>query len=272
MDAVSGRALGPVVWNGPDGPVALPPKQRLLFGILCVDSGTTIPTASLVSSMWGDAPPPSATASLHAHVSKLRRAIGSVVERGSGGYRLGLDPLATDVGRFAALVRDARRLQAAGDRPAAAESLAAALDQWSGEPLADVEVSDSVRAVQVRLAEQRWCARQVFFDLSLETGRDADLVPTLEQAAAEDPNREWVWAQLMTALYRSGRQADALNAFQRARRHLVEEVGLEPGPELVRLERAVLAHDSRLLRSARSCTANVRRARCRSSVGMRLSM
>ena len=189
----------------------------------------------LVEELWGESPPATAQKMLHNQVSALRRALGrnGRLETQGSGYRLKVDPGELDVARFEELVARGRA-QIDEDPGAAAETLRQALGLWRGPALSDLAYEQFAQGEIGRLEEQRWAAFEARCEAELALGRHAELVGELEAAVAEQPLRERLRGQLMLALYRCGRQAEALEAYRRARATLVEEVGVEPGAELRR--------------------------------------
>jgi predicted ATPase/DNA-binding SARP family transcriptional activator len=224
-------------------------KRRALLAVLLLHHRDGVVSADrLIDELWGEAPPATAAKSLQVHVSELRRELGEgqpIVTRPTG-YAAELGPGALDLDVFERRLDDARRLRAAGDLAAAAAAQHEALALFRGPPLADVELLGRDSGEGARLDGVRLAALEDRLELDLALGRHADAIPELEALVAEHPYRERLHAHLMLALYRAGRQADALDAFRRARAVLVEELGLDPGPELQRLEAAVLAHDPAL--------------------------
>ena len=196
-----------------------------------------------IDELWSESPPPAAQASLRVAISKLRQLLGEehrhVLETVPGGYRLALDEQQLDSARFEALLAAARSQPPA----AAAALLDEALALWRGPPLADLAGYAFARTEADRLAELRLAIREERAVADLALGRHRELVPELAALVDESPYRERPRAQLMLALYRSGRQADALDVYRRGQRQLRDELGLEPGEELRRLEQAILTHD-----------------------------
>ena len=247
------RLLGPVEVVGDDGTVVAVPGQKLqlLLAALAVERGKVVSPDRLVDILYGDDPPRQPANSLQVLVSRLRRSLagnldGRVIETSDAGYALvGGDGLRTDLERFDELVARARpRL---GDDPAGAVlDLRDALDLVRGEPLAGLPGEGWARAERLRMAEARLAAVEDRIAADLATGGHATVVGELERLTAQHPLRERLWGQLMVALYRCGRQADALRAYQEARRHLIDELGIDPGAELRRVEAAVLAQDPAL--------------------------
>jgi DNA-binding SARP family transcriptional activator len=219
-------------------------KQRALLAMLLLHRNEVVASDRLVGALWGEAPPASAPTALHGHVSALRKLLGAErIRTQAPGYRLRVDPDELDLARFEALVAAARRLEAPEERSA---RLREALALWRGDPLADLRDEPFARQELLRLAELRVVALEDRLDADLARGRHRELVGELEALVAAHPFRERLRGQLMLALYRCGRQADALHAFQDARRALVEELGIDPGPALQRLQRQILDQDPSL--------------------------
>jgi predicted ATPase/DNA-binding SARP family transcriptional activator len=242
--------LGPLLVESATGPVTLgSPKQRALLATLLLQApDTLVTTERLIDELWGEHPPATAGKALSVHVSQLRRALGPnppIVTR-PGGYAFQSELAVIDVHRFDALLANARRLRSGGEAEAALLSLQEALGLWRGPALADVTLLGPGAAEADRLEGLRAVAREERIELELARGEGHSLVPELEALIANDPYREHLHALLMRALYRAGRQADALDAFRRARTLLVEDLGLDPGDELIGLEAAILAHDAAL--------------------------
>ena len=216
--------------------------------MLALRANRTVAADELIDGLWADHPPASAAKNLQSHVSELRKALASdgagasIVTRGRG-YELRVAEEAVDALRFEALVEEAAR-QPTG---AGANGLAgAALELWRGAPLADV-ASEPFAAPEIgRLEELHMRAIELAIDAELAAGRHAEVVARLEALIAEEPLREPLHAQRMLALYRAGRQSEALEAYHEARAALIEQIGVEPGPELKRLQEQILAHDPAL--------------------------
>jgi len=225
------------------------PKQRALLAVLLLSHrDDAVPADKLVDVLWGEDPPQTAAKALQVHVSQLRRALGPgnpIVTRGAG-YAVEIEPGQLDLERFEAALREAREARAAGDLDRAARRLREGLELFRGAPLRDVPLLGPAAAEPERLADLRLAAVEEAMDVELARGRHAEIVDDLTALAGEHPYRERLHGQLMLALYRSGRQADALDAYRRARRALVEDLGLDPGRELQRLEAAILAQDRAL--------------------------
>ena len=238
--------LGPLLVQDTRGPVTLASaKQRALLAILLLETPHVVPVERLIDELWGNDPPPTAAKALQVHVSQLRRALGAAqpIVTLPSGYALHIDRSALDLHRFDALLAKARRLRTEGDLDGALAALQVALGLWRGPPLADVKLFGPGAHEAIRLEGLCAVAQEERMELELARGGGAELVPELEALIASDPYREHMYGLLMLALYRSGRQAEALSVFQRARQVLTDDLGLEPGPELVRIQSAILAQD-----------------------------
>jgi DNA-binding SARP family transcriptional activator len=215
-----------------------------------VHRDAVVTTDRLVAELWPTAAPPTAAKIVRNLVSELRKLVGGsngvVLETEAGGYRLRLPGEQIDAVRFQRLVEQGIRLREHGEVTDAARILREALALWRGEPFADVADEQFAASEAARLEELRLVCLEERIDADLALGRDAELVPELETLIRREPLRERLRAQLMLALHRSGRQADALAAYQDARRTLVAELGLEPRRELQELERAILDQDPSL--------------------------
>jgi DNA-binding SARP family transcriptional activator len=248
------RILGPLeVLDDQGRPLALGgPKQRALLAVLLLDAGAVVSAERLVDELWGDAPPGSARSVLQVYVANLRkvlepararRAAGWVLRTRSPGYLVAVGPDDLDLGRFERLAEQGRAALAAGDAEKAAGLLRGALELWRGPALADVALEASGQAEVTRLEERRLAAVEDRIQAELALGRHHELTGELEALVAAHPLRERLHGQLLLALYRSGRQAEALAAYRRTRQVLAEELGIDPGRPLQELERAILAQD-----------------------------
>ncbi|MBV8432636.1 MAG: MFS transporter [Solirubrobacterales bacterium] len=241
--------LGPLLVQDARGPVTLASaKQRALLAILLLETPHVVPVERLVDELWGERPPPTASKALQVHVSQLRRTLGAdqPIVTLPRGYALHIDRSELDLHRFDSLLAKARRLRTEGDLEGALAALQVALGLWRGPPLADVILLGPGAHEAIRLEGLCTVAQEERMELELARGAGAEVIPELEALIAGDPYREHMYGLLMLALYRAGRQADALDAFRRARQMLLDDLGLEPGPELVRLQAAILNHDSGL--------------------------
>jgi DNA-binding SARP family transcriptional activator len=225
-------------------------KRRAVLALLLLHAGETLSTDRMIDDLWGEHPPAAAAKTLQVHISRLRKALGGgsadvVVTRGHG-YELRLDPEHLDARRFERLVAEGRT-QLDGGRPEAAmPALEQALSLWRGPPLADLAYEAFAQREIARLEDLHGAAIELLIEAKLMLGRHVEVIGQLESLVDEHPYREGLRAQLMLALYRADRQADALQAYQDARRMLVEELGIEPGERLRALEAAVLAQDPAL--------------------------
>jgi predicted ATPase/DNA-binding SARP family transcriptional activator/class 3 adenylate cyclase len=218
-------------------------KERALLAFLALRAGSDVSAAELTRALWGDEPPRSATKTLQTYVSALRRVLPPhIIETTPGGYRLAVSPDEVDAHHFEQLLRAAADAAEAGDMRRAADDTRAALALWRGSPLPDLADHPTGMAESARLAEMHRTAEERNFAARLALGEHAELIGDLETAVGAEPLRERRWEQLMVALYRSGRQSEALRAYQRLRTVLGEELGLEPGEEARALEAAILAH------------------------------
>jgi WD40 repeat protein/DNA-binding SARP family transcriptional activator/energy-coupling factor transporter ATP-binding protein EcfA2 len=245
--------LGPLEVEADDGPVVVGgQKERLLLALLLTRPNRVVPVETLIRGLWGQHPPATAAKTLQSHVMRLRRALEPGRGRGAAsevlvtrepGYLLRVASGMLDAARFEELTGVARRALADGAAQTAATTLRQALDLWRGQAFEEFLDSDFGAAEAGRLAELRLVALEDRIQADLRLGRHRELVAELEGLVREQPLRERPWAQLLLVLYRSGRQADALLAYQRARSVLVEELGIDPGAELRRLQVAILAQD-----------------------------
>ena len=224
------------------------PKLRALLAVLAMQTGRVVATDQIVDSLWGEDPPAAVRNGLQGLVSKLRRTLGSadVVAMRGGGYVLELPVEAVDVFRHEQLAAAARAAVDEGDLRRAAVRLAEADALWRGDPLTDFAYDDFAAGAITRLSELRLTLIETRLDVELQLRRHQEAIAELEELVATSPLRERLRALLMVALYRAGRQADALRVFQEGRHHLGEELGLEPGHELRELEAAILTQDRSL--------------------------
>ncbi|WP_051116275.1 BTAD domain-containing putative transcriptional regulator [Amycolatopsis nigrescens] len=236
--------LGPVLARCADGTPAVlgGPRARALLALLAAEAGRVVPTDRLIDGMYADAPPEGAANALQSQVSRLRRRLGDagLVELHPAGYRLAVDPAEVDAHRFTELAGTGRAALAGGEYRRAAELLGDALGLWRGQALADLADSPSVRAQVAALAETRLVAVEDLAEAELELGRGAEVVSRLRGLVAEHPLRERTRGLLVRALAAAGRPAEALAAFEDARRTLAEELGADPSPELAAIHLAVL--------------------------------
>jgi len=235
------RILGPLEVVDEGRPVVLQRgKQLALLAYLLLHPNELVSTDRLIDALWGERPPPTAAKILQNAVSQLRRVLGEdrLVTQPPG-YRFRLEPGELDLHRFELLAQEGRLKHDA-------QVLRDALTIWRGEPLSNLRDEPFAQHAARQLEEARLSVLEDRIDADLAAGRDAVLVPELEQLIAREPLRERPYGQLMLALYRDGRQAEALESYQRARKMLSQEVGLEPGPRLQELERRILNQDPAL--------------------------
>src|SRR5919108_4425644 len=223
-------------------------KQRTLFTALALRAPEPLSVDELVEVLWADDPPSGVGQALQKQVSRLRQRLGPTapVRRAPTGYALDVDRDVVDAHRFEDLLRHARAALADQQTDTGAQDLDAALALWRGPALADHRFEPFAQLEIGRLEELRLEAIEERVGSELARGSDSDLVGELRALVAEHPLRERLRAHLMLALYRSGRQADALEVMREGRRMLVDELGIEPGPDLRRLEHMILAHDPEL--------------------------
>src|SRR5918992_776050 len=251
--SVDFRILGPVEVRVEGRPLVVAGgRQRALLAALLLHAGEPVSRERVIADLWGERPPDGAVKTVQAVVSRLRRALGGEAARlvsSAAGYRLRVEPDELDLSRFERLCADGRRALAAGRHERAAARLGAALAEWRGAPLADVALEPFAPPEVARLEDLRAAAVEDRVEADLAMGRGAELVAELEGLVAAEPLRERLRGQLMLALYRAGRQGEALDTYREAVRTLDSELGLRPGPELERLQQAILVHDPALLRA-----------------------
>jgi DNA-binding SARP family transcriptional activator len=248
--------LGPLEVEGPDGPLAVSPgKQREILALLLLNAGEVVARDRLVDALWGEAPPPNAVKALQVHIAQLRRALAgvlgseaarSLLETRSPGYVIHVDVEDFDLARFEAAVDAARRALDVGDAPQAHTQATQALGLWRGPPFVDLDVDGALHDHVPRIEELRASAQELVAEAAIRLGRTDEALPELEALVKEYPLRERLRGQLMLCLYRAGRQAEALEAYQATRRTLVDELGIEPGRQLRDLHEAILRQDPQL--------------------------
>ena len=241
------RLLGPVELLSPRGPVPIGSgKQRALLAFLALHPQRLLTYDALIDGLWGDDPPEGTVEALRFHVSRLRGILRQVddadrLRTRPGGYQLVLDDDAVDVLRFERAIAGARLARSEGATPdTVSRAFRDALDLWVGPALADINGEPFVVGERRRLEELRLVATEDYFAAELAAARHSEAVGELERMVDRDPLRERLWELLITALYRSGRQADALAAYQRLRRILADELGIEPSGPVRQLEHDVL--------------------------------
>ncbi|MGW4985358.1 AfsR/SARP family transcriptional regulator, partial [Streptomyces mirabilis] len=258
-DFIRFAVLGPVrAWQGEQELDLGSPQQRAVLATLLSRRGRPVTVGELVDAVWGEKPPPAAVSVLRTYVSRLRkvlepgRAAGDpsrVVVSIADGYLVRVPEGALDLGVFEARLAEAKTLRAAGDVSAAAELLHTALGEWEGTPLAGLP-GPLAEAERSRLHEERLNALESRLEIDVQLGRHSEVIAELTSLTGEHPLREQLCRLLMLALYRSGRQAEALAAYRRTRHTLVTELAIEPGAPLRELHDRILAADRSLDPSA----------------------
>lgn len=258
--------LGPLEVRREGRPVLLGgPMQRLLLAVLLVNRNAVVSTDRLIEWLWAGQPPPTAHKALQMYVSQLRRSLEP--ERSAGvrfrtliteswGYLLKVNAGSVDAHRFEQLTRRGRHALGNGRHEEAATALGEALSLWRGEPFDGLE-NDVLRADQTRLNELRLAAAEDALEAELGLGRDADVAAEAERLVVDHPLRERIWAHLMLARYRMGRQAEALDAYRELRTLLKTELGIDPTADLQRLEQAILLQDPSLALHSREQLARL---------------
>lgn len=239
------RILGPLEVIDRGTALALGgPRQRLVLAFLILEANRVVSTDRLIDQIWGDEPPDAARQALFAYVSRLRKLLGADrIQARQPGYVLAAQRQEVDALSFTDLLDSARN---ASDRETAVTRLTEALDLWRGGALSDLADYDAIRPAAIRLEELRLSALEDRTEAEIDLGRHRESVPVLEGLTRDYPLRERLWSLLILALYRSGRQGDALAAYHRARTTLVEELGIDPSPELRRIHEQVLHQDPAL--------------------------
>jgi DNA-binding SARP family transcriptional activator len=233
------------------------PQLRGVLARLVVVPGRTVSVGALVAELWGVRPPPDAHRTVRTYVSRLRTGLscgagaeGLLVTRPPG-YQLRVDPMMVDAARFERLAASGRQALEAQQPQLAVQRLTTALGLWRGDAFAEFDHHPAIAAEATRLERYRLSAIEARIEAALLMGLDAQVTVELEGLVRTHPTREVLWGQLMTALYRSGRQAEALSAFQTARAVLIKDHGVEPSPGLVEIHRQVLHHDAALSHAGR---------------------
>jgi len=267
--AIELRFLGPLEASSGGDTVALGgPKPRALLAVLALDLGRVVSIDRLVEEIWTGTPPETASHAVQVYVSQLRKALGGAIVRRGPGYVLELEPEAVDIHHFAHLAADGHEELRGGNPAAAAGTLGDALALWRGPALADFAYEPFAQAEIAHLDDLRFAVLEDRIDADLSLGRHAELITEIEALVEAQPLRERPRALLMRALYLAGRQAEALAAYRAARETLIEDLGIEPGPELKELEAAILRQDEALLPAAPSAAMRTRRLAAVLSVGL----
>jgi DNA-binding SARP family transcriptional activator len=247
------RILGPVEVVAHDEPLVLGgPKQRAVLAVLLLHRGEVVSADRLIDELWTNRTPATAAKNVQGYVSKLRKVLGpeAVLTRGRG-YVLFVAPGQLDVDRFEQLAEEGRAALADGDAPTAGDRLRDALALWRGPALPEFAYERFAQGEIARLEEARLAALEERIDADMALGRHDQLVPELELLVRDHPLRERLCGQRMLALYRAGRQADSLQAYRDTRRILIDQLAIEPGPELRELHQSILEQDPRLDPGAR---------------------
>ncbi|MGH2636805.1 MAG: BTAD domain-containing putative transcriptional regulator, partial [Actinomycetota bacterium] len=255
------RILGPLDVSAEDGPLPLGgPKQRAVIAHLILRANRVVPAEQLIDELWGEEPPETARNTLQTYVYRLRKILGEDrLEGTTGGYVLRAEPAEIDAVRFEALVREGRGLLET-DPASALARLNEALGLWRGPAFSDFAGEPSLRGEVARLEDLQLVAIEHRVSAQLALGRHTTVVGSLEALTDRHPMRERLWAALMLALYRSGRQAEALDAYRRAREVLSDELGIDPSPELQELQERILRQDPDLMAPAPTTRLTARSA------------
>jgi len=244
------RVLGPLeIVSGSGEPVPIvQPQQRAILSVLLLQAGRPCSHAKLVDALWGEAPPKNPVSALVSHISRIRRLLDSAgrLQTLRGAYRMDPGPGELDLYRFRRHRSRAQQVLGLGDPEGAATLLAAALDCWRDPPLADVPSTPEIDADVAQLTEQRRATETELMDLMLALGRHQQVVADLHRIVTADPLAERSWAQLMLALYRSGRKGEALAAYSKARAAMISMLGTEPARELQTLLAQILSDSENL--------------------------
>src|SRR5919201_4791585 len=260
------RILGPleVVHEGEPVPLGRL-KERLVLAVLLLHANEFVSRERLIDELWGESPPPTARKAVNVYVSQLRKVLTrngrDPIATADGGYCIGVDADELDSIRMKQLLAGARERAAAGELEAAAELLRETLALWRGPTLTGLMLESHGRDEVAQLDELRLTALMDRVDCDLALGRHEDVLGELSVLVGEHPLREHLRAQLMLALYRADRQAEALDAYQQAREMLVEELGIEPSPALQRLQKGILTQDPALELPAATAAANAATSR-----------
>lgn len=248
---VNFRILGPVEIQARDGRQATLKAQKIraLLGYLCVNSSKTVPSDKLIEVMWAGTPPRTAATAVQVCVSKLRKQLrglgfdaSTLISTQPRGYRLNLCQLTLDLREFEHMLAEARRIRIGGRVEEASDILAYALSQWRGRALEDLRELPSFETLGRQLDELRFFAHEQRIELEFELGNHKALITEIYSLIDECTTRENLYGYLMVALYRSGRTAEALATYERLRRILLDDLGVEPIPRLRNLHHAILAH------------------------------
>ncbi|MPZ28885.1 MAG: SARP family transcriptional regulator, partial [Micromonosporaceae bacterium] len=243
--------LGPLLVSV--GPVEfqIARRERILLAVLLLHANRTVSLERVVDAIWGDRPPADSTGQVHSSVYRLRKRLAAaggsseIIVTDPAGYRARVDPQSLDLAQFRGLRNQARAAVTSGKPDEGRELYRAALDLWRGRALDGMD-SDVIRHAAAGLDEEHLQAAEECIEAELSLGRSREVVAELTELVGQHPHREGLHRALMLVLYRTGRQADALSAYRRARTLLADELGLDPGPELQRLHQAILNRDPEL--------------------------
>lgn len=241
------RLLGPVeiLWQGRNiMPTA--PKPRQVISLLMLRHNTVVQASELIDELWPELPPPSAVTTLQTYIYKFRKlllkqGLGSLLQTQPGGYSLTIPASSLDVSKFEEQAEEGQKLLQQGDSAGASESFGRALALWRGSALADVETGGRLFSYVTRLEELRFRILELRIEVDLETGRHRELISELKSLVLAHPLHEHLHGLLMLALHRSGRRHEALEVYQSLRQKMIDELGLEPGKELARLQHTLLS-------------------------------
>jgi len=255
--------LGPLQMTVDGAPVSLgTPKQRAVLALLVMNRNRPVSTDSLITAAWEERPPAEARASLHSYVSNLRRLVSgagadpkSVLVNAPPGYRLNVADTACDIGRFVVEKAAGVHAAAAGRFEEASRHLTAALAEWRGPVLEDLRDFQFVDAFATALTEDKVVAHTAHAEAEIACGRSYSVIGGLETLTVEHPYREPLWAQLITAYYVAERQSDALDAYQRLKTTLADDLGIDPGPTVRALHERILRQESVDVKKAAKTTA-----------------
>jgi DNA-binding SARP family transcriptional activator len=260
------NVLGPLEVTTDDAPIPIRAKRpRALLAVLLLHTTRIVPVERIIDGIWPEKPPRSAVENVRTYVCQLRSLLRDGdrprLESHPGGYRLSADPDEVDLVQFTTLAGEGRQALHAGDYAEAGSLLGRALDLWNGNPLPDVDLGPAVRAKIQAVEEQRWSAEIDWIHARLALGEHAEMVSAARELLGERPLDESLWSCLVTALYAMGRTGEALAAYSEARRLFVDELGIEPGPQLKRVQAAVLAGEEPQAQPAAVIAVTARPAR-----------
>jgi DNA-binding SARP family transcriptional activator len=259
MDRIEFGVLGPLLMTVDGAAVAMgTPKQRAVLAVLVMNRNRPVGIDSLITAAWEQWPPPEARASLHSYISNLRRLLGdsrSTLANAPPGYRLAVDDTSCDIGRFVLAKTAGVQAAAAGRFEQASDHLTTALAEWRGPVLEDLRDFQFVDAFATALTEDKVVAHTARAEAEIACGRGYAVIGELESLTVEHPYREPLWAQLITAYYLAERQSDALDAYQRLKTTLADDLGIDPGPTARALHERILRQEPLDVKKAARTTA-----------------